>query len=337
MRFLKGFNMKPFIIQGSYRLLKSNKKLPLIAGHKLLYSCNLRCKMCPFWRRKDEKLLDLNDEIKIMKKLADAGVIFMGFEGGEPLLRRDLPEILKESHDRFYTSLVTNGILLKNKIDSIRKNLDFLFVSIDGIGKVHDSIRGVEGAFEKSLEGIKIASQYVPTDISFTITNENMSDAIKIVKLAEELRVSVNFQVAYNYSSADKLSPDFIQLRSILEQLLELKKSEAPITNSREYFESIINSWYIGIHWECKPWLTINIDPQGRIVLPCYVLNEYNGSVYVWDADIENLWEEYDWNKYLSCNKCGLSCYLEPSLFSWSNLSMVKERIVNSMISLLTR
>jgi len=196
MRFFKAFNIKPFIIQGSYRLLKNNKKLPLLAGHKLLYSCNLRCKMCPFWRRKDEKLLDLNDEIKIMKKLADAGVIFMGFEGGEPLLRRDLPEILKESYDRFYTSLVTNGILLKNKIDSIRKNLDFLFVSIDGIGKVHDSIRGVEGAFEKSLEGIKIASQYVPTDISFTITSENMSDAIKIVELAEELSVSVNFQVA---------------------------------------------------------------------------------------------------------------------------------------------
>ncbi|AWR93389.1 PTO1314 family radical SAM protein [Acidianus brierleyi] len=337
MTLSKVFNIKPFIIQGTYRLLKSNKKLPLIAGHKLLYSCNLRCKMCPFWRRKDEKLLDLNDEIKMMKKLADAGVIFMGFEGGEPLLRRDLPEILKESHDRFHTSLVTNGILLKNKIDSIKKNLDFLFVSIDGIGEVHDSIRGVEGAFEKSLEGIKVASQYVPTDISFTITSENMNEAVKIVKLAEDLNVSVNFQVAYNYSTADKLSPDFIELRSILEQLLELKKSGAPITNSREYFESIINSWYRKIPWECKPWLTINIDPQGRVVLPCYVLNEYNGSVYVWDTDIEDLWEKYEWDKYYSCNKCGLSCYLEPSLFSWSNPSMVKERIIDGIISLMTR
>jgi Predicted Fe-S oxidoreductases len=112
--------LRSVVLQGFRRVLNLKRKLPVIAGHKLLYSCNLRCRMCPFWRRKDEKLMDLEEERKMMKKLADLGIIFMGFEGGEPLLRRDLPEILKESHDRFHTTLVTNGVLLKNRVEEIK-------------------------------------------------------------------------------------------------------------------------------------------------------------------------------------------------------------------------
>lgn len=40
--------------------------------------------------------------------------------------------------------------------------------------------------------------------------------------------------------------------------------------------------------------------------------------------------------KYESCNKCALSCYLEPSIFTWSNFSIVKERIIDGMISIIS-
>lgn len=56
----------------------SGDKISTIAGHKLLYTCNLRCHMCPFWRRPDEKLLPLEDEKKMLSALADLGVSFMG-------------------------------------------------------------------------------------------------------------------------------------------------------------------------------------------------------------------------------------------------------------------
>ena len=56
--------IKPMTLGNLMRLIKGRgmKKLPLIAGHKLLYSCNLRCRMCPFWRRKDEKLLSVEED-----------------------------------------------------------------------------------------------------------------------------------------------------------------------------------------------------------------------------------------------------------------------------------
>lgn len=313
----------------------SGEKIPTIAGHKLLYTCNLRCDMCPFWRRPDENLLSLEEEKKMLSALEDFGVSFMGFEGGEPFLRKDLPEILSYSHERFHTSIVTNGWMLKEKFKDVRDYLDYVFVSIDGIGATHDRLRGINGSFSKAIEGVKAASEFLPVSFSSTITSENCDEVESIVNLAKDLEVSVSFQVAYDYSTAGKKSPSALKLKQAIIGLLEMKKKGAPIVESKEYFQAVIDSWYNGITWRCRPWLTLNVDPQGRVVLPCYVLNEYTGSGKVWEMDLRKAWNSVDWGLYESCNKCALSCYLEPSLFSWGKPAMVKERIIDSMVSYL--
>jgi radical SAM family uncharacterized protein len=331
--------IKPVLGRGFTRSIKgiTHKFMPVIAGHKLLYRCNLECKMCPFWRREDEALLSLEDEVRMLESLKKAGVLFMGFEGGEPLLRPDIDQILEESYSRFHTSMVSNGWLLRKKIGEIKDNIDFLFVSLDGIGSVHDRPRGVTGSYDRALEGIKEASKYVNMAISSTLTAENLEQANDLIKLATKLGVQINFQIAFDYSTAEKESPNANQLKNAIENLLIMKRNKAPIMNTKEYFDSILNSWYHGISWECKPWLTINIDPTGKIVMPCYVLNEYSGSYTVWDTDILKLWGEYPWGGYTSCNKCALACYLEPSLFSWSKPSQVKSRIIDNIASYIHR
>jgi len=310
-------------------------KAPVIAGHKLLYRCNLECAMCPFWRREDESLLSVDDEVRMMKSLARAGVSFLGFEGGEPLLRRDLPEILAESHPRFHTSLVTNGWLLSHRIRDIASHLDMIFVSLDGIGDLHDRLRGIPGSFDRAVEGIRSARGRVPVAISSTITNENLDDAEKMVALAQRLGVGVTFQVAYNYSAAESLAPEGPKLRETLKRLLALKEQGAPIIESREYFTTVIDSWFRGAPWRCKPWMTMNVDPQGRIVLPCYTLREYGGEGFVWDVDVRKLWNTFEWEPYETCNKCALACYLEPSLFRWTNPTMIRERILDPIVAYL--
>lgn len=333
--------LKPVLLRGTKRKFQSLRgtRRPLIAGHKLLYRCNLECGMCPFWRRSDEELLGVELEVRIMDALVKAGVLIYGFEGGEPLLRRDLGQILLEAHERFYTSLVTNGWLLKERIREIGDSLEFLFVSLDGIGPLHDELRGIKGSFERAVVGIRAAKDYgTEVAINSTITRQNIHQVEEMVQLAESLGVGVNFQPAYDYTTADKLSPYGEKLLNTLVRLLELKKSGAPLVNSREYLSTVVESWYYGNPWSCKPWLTINVDPQGRIVLPCYTLQEYNRENidfvhYAWDTDIVELWNTYDWDQYESCNKCALSCYLEPSLFSWTKPGMVKDRIVDSIIS----
>jgi radical SAM family uncharacterized protein len=329
--------VRPVFLRSMWRSVRhgGSGKAPVIAGHKLLYRCNLECAMCPFWRREDENLLTVDDEVRMMNSLVRAGVSFLGFEGGEPLLRKDLPEILAESHQRFHTSVVTNGWLLRNRIDDLAPYLDLLFVSLDGIGELHDRLRGIPRSFEKAVEGIRAARGRVPVAISSTITSENMDHAEKIVALAQRLGVGVTFQVAYNYSTANSLAPAGQRLRETLERLLVLKDQGAHIFESREYFTAVIDSWFRGIPWRCKPWLTMNVDPQGRVVLPCYTLREYGGGEFVWDVDVRRLWNTYNWGPYERCNKCALACYLEPSLFSWTNPSMIRERIIDPIVAYL--
>lgn len=325
----------PLLTRGLQRRLQTRggRKLPLIAGHKLLYRCNLACDMCPFWRRPDERLLSVEEERRLLAKLADAGVLFVGFEGGEPLLRPDLPEILREGHERFHTSLVTNGFLLARRVSEFARYLDFLFVSIDGIGALHDRLRGTEGSFDRAVRGLSTARELLPVALSATLTRYNLHQAEEIVDLARSLEVGVNFQIAFDYSTAGPLRPDGPRLRASLERLRALKLEGAPIVNSRAYFDSLLRSWFDrGEPWECRPWLTLNLDPAGRIVLPCYVLNEYGGARTVWDSDIRALWASIDWEAYRSCNRCALACYLEPSLFRWTDPALVRERVVRPLV-----
>ncbi len=331
--------VKPVVLRSMQRALRNlgGERSPVIAGHKLLYRCNLECKMCPFWRREDEELLGLPDEIRIMDALARAGVSFLGFEGGEPLLRRDVGSILEEAHRRFHTSMVTNGWLLEQRLGEIARHLDILFVSLDGIGETHDRLRGIPRSFERAVRGIRASRSEVPTVISHTVTRENLEHAEPIVELAERLDVGLTVQIAYDYRTADPMSPERARLRPTIERLRDLRRSGAPLLESVDYFDAILGSWYEGRPWRCKPWLTINIDPSGRIVLPCYVLQEYHGTLPAWEVDIRKLWNSFEWSPYESCNKCALACYLEPSLFRWTDFANLRDRVIDGGMNYLQR
>jgi MoaA/NifB/PqqE/SkfB family radical SAM enzyme len=103
-----------------YRGLLSNMfgaRVPLFCGHKLTYNCNLKCKMCPFWKRKSNDSSSEREKA-ILRQIYNSGACGIAFEGGEPLLRKDLMEILAFSRSLpLHTSLITNGTLLESKID----------------------------------------------------------------------------------------------------------------------------------------------------------------------------------------------------------------------------
>jgi radical SAM family uncharacterized protein len=329
--------LRPVVLRGLSRSISGlrGERRPVLAGHKLLYRCNLECQMCPFWRREDDPLLTVREEVRMMDALAAAGVSFLGFEGGEPLLRPDLPAILEEAHARFHTSVVTNGWLLAQRFRELRNHLEYLFVSLDGIGETHDRLRGIPRSFERAVAGIRAVGGDVPIAISHTVTKDNLGHAERLVALAAELDVRITVQVAYDYSTADAMSPGAAPLRPTLERLLDLKREGGPILESEQYFQALLQSWYGGNPWKCRPWMTINIDPSGRIVMPCYVLQEYSGKVPVWEVDVRELWNGFDWDRYTSCNRCALACYLEPSLFSWSNPTAIRERVIEASVEYL--
>jgi MoaA/NifB/PqqE/SkfB family radical SAM enzyme len=133
--------------------------------------------MCPFWKRARPDS-SLEQEKAILRQIYNSGACGVAFEGGEPLLRKDLVDILAYSRSLpLHTSLITNGTLLKSRINEIAPYINgVVYVSLDGLEKTHDSIRGVSGSFKKSVEGICAAQTKVPVTINTTVMAENVDE-----------------------------------------------------------------------------------------------------------------------------------------------------------------
>ena len=301
-----------------YRGLLSNTfgaRVPLFCGHKLTYNCNLRCKMCPFWKR-SSKESDLEREKAILHQIYDSGVCGIAFEGGEPLLRKDLVEILAFSRSLpLHTSLITNGTLLESRIDEIASYINgVVYVSLDGLEKTHDTIRGVDGCFRKAVRGITASREKVAVTINTTIMAENVHEIEDLVKLAKELDARISVAVAHEYCSAEPSTPASHDVKEIAGKLAVMKKKGYPLVNSTSYFKVIAKEK----NWTCKPWSMVNVGPEGKLVLPCYVRNDYAVSVSVFETNIKTAISKFDWNETKNCQKCNLHCYVEPSLvLSW--------------------
>lgn len=286
-------------------------RVPLFCGHKVTYNCNLKCKMCPFWKRPSHDP-SLEQEKAILLQIYNSGACAIAFEGGEPLLRRDLAEILAFSRSLpLHTSLITNGTLLESRIDEIAPYINgVVYVSLDGLEKTHDAIRGVSGSFRKTVDGIRAAKEKVPVTINTTIMTVNINEIESLVELAKELGTQISIAVAHKYCNADTVSPATEKIPKIARTLIKMKYDGYPIANSLSYFRVMAKDR----EWHCKPWATINVDPNGNIVLPCYVHNDYASSVSIFESGIKAAISNFDWKKIQNCQKCSLHCYVEPSL-----------------------
>jgi MoaA/NifB/PqqE/SkfB family radical SAM enzyme len=217
--------------------------------------------MCPFWKRSSTDS-SLEKEKAILKQIYDSGACGIALEGGEPLLRNDLVNILAFSQALpLHTSLITNGTLLESRIDEIAPYINgIIYVSLDGLEKTHDTIRGVNGCFKKAIKGIIASKEKASVTINSTITSDNLYEVEDMVKLAKELDTGMSVAVAYDYCNADASAPTANEITQIANKLIEMKKKGYPLVNSTNYFRVMAKEK----NWKCRPWATINVDPEGN-------------------------------------------------------------------------
>jgi len=267
--------------------------------------------MCPFWKRPTQDS-SLEQEKQILRQIYNSGACGIAFEGGEPLLRKDLVQILAFSRSLpLHTSLITNGTLLESRIDEISPYINgVVYVSLDGLEKTHNAIRGVDGCFKKALRGITAAAQKIPVTINTTIMSENLYEIEGMVKLARELNARISVAIAHDYCNANASAPAAKEIQDVAAKLVAMKKQGYPIVNSISYFKVMTKEK----NWKCKPWAMINVGPDGKLVLPCYVHNEYATSVSLLKTNIRMAISGVNWEEIENCQKCSLHCYVEPSL-----------------------
>lgn len=156
--------------------------------------CNLFCHHC--YTKADpnsEDFLTTEMILDTIPELKKAGVKFVIFSGGEPLVRRDIFDIAEAMQkEGILTYLSTNGLYVSEKnVKRIIDTFNYIGISIDGIKDVHDYFRGMKGAYDKSIAAIKlIQANGGNVGMRFTITNETKSSFYDIFNLAEEMGVN---------------------------------------------------------------------------------------------------------------------------------------------------
>ncbi len=153
--------------------------------------CNLRCRHC--YLTDYTKEVSLDKILEIIDYLATAGTRHLYFLGGEPLFRKDFPQIVKYSTERGFNILAaTNAILLTEEkaIELKDAGLKAIQISLDSpFSQTHESLRG-KGTFQKTINGIKNAKRNgLMVNLAFVANRQNHSEVFALLKLANELQV----------------------------------------------------------------------------------------------------------------------------------------------------
>jgi MoaA/NifB/PqqE/SkfB family radical SAM enzyme len=157
---------------------------PLSAHIKLTENCQARCISCDYWKSRWQDHLDTARAIDLVNQIGAAGIRGLRLTGGEPLLRRDLFQVLAEANTSPLKRIIlqTNGLLIKKLHREINDSpITHVCVSIDGLKETNDQIRGIRGYFDLGLEGIRLLRD---KKVAISVTMNRIS-AMELSRLAE--------------------------------------------------------------------------------------------------------------------------------------------------------
>lgn len=167
----------------------------LLDGFRVIHlhptlKCNLKCKHCYSSSSPNSKGgLSSEDIIPFLKYAFQFGFDALSVSGGEPFLYAELGNVLQESKSIGYKNLVaSNGMLLNTKrAKKIISWIDFIAISIDGKEALHDDIRGLNGAYNKMLQGIDVLSSLNQDfGLIHTITPKSWNSLLWLAEFAVE-------------------------------------------------------------------------------------------------------------------------------------------------------
>lgn len=157
----------------------------------LVRRCNLNCKHCYSLSADVDFPGELStDEIfSVMDDLKAFRVPVLILSGGEPLLRPDIFDISRRAKEMgFYVGLSTNGTLIDEEKSRLIADVgyDYIGVSLDGIGAVHDEFRRQKGAYDAALNGLRLCHEKgVKVGLRFTVTENNVQSLPDLLDLVE--------------------------------------------------------------------------------------------------------------------------------------------------------
>jgi hopanoid biosynthesis associated radical SAM protein HpnH len=309
--FFKELKIGAYILK---QKLLGRKRYPLVLMLEPLFRCNLACVGCG---KIDYPEPILNRRLSVeecLEAVDECGAPMVAIPGGEPLIHRDIGEIVKGIVARKkFVSLCTNALLLEKKLDLFEPS-PYLFFSVhlDGLKDHHDRSVSQEGVFDRAVSAIKAAkARGFIVNVNATIFDgHSAEDVAAFLNFAETLGVGVSMSPGYAYERA----PDqdhFLSRRKTKELFRRIfalgHGKKWNLLHSVMYLDFLAGNQ----SYHCTPWgmPTRNIFGWQK---PCYLLGE--GYVKTFKELMETTdWDSYGTGRYEKCANCMAHCGYEPT------------------------
>lgn len=288
--------------------------------------CNSRCISCDIWKLKKRE--GAEEVAPSFYNNLPSSLIDINITGGEPFLRKDLHEIIAVVKNRCKKARIivsTNGLLTKTIREETKRILEIdrnvaLRVSIEGIGKIHDEIRGIDAGFEKSMDTVNALKEIGVKDlgIGLTVSERNVSEIGKVYNLANRLGIEFSITVVTSspiyFGGKDLLKPK--NNDNLKRQFEELIRNELMCWKlkrwARAYYDYTLFEY---IRTQKRPLPCdagesfFYLDPYGNIY-PCDVMNEVFGNLQ--NDPFEKIWAspkaDSIRNVTKNCDGCWMVC-----------------------------
>jgi hopanoid biosynthesis associated radical SAM protein HpnH len=302
---------------GAYVLkqkLAGRKRYPLVLMLEPLFRCNLACTGCGKIDYPDAILNRRLSVAECLEAADECGAPMVAIPGGEPLIHKEIGEIVKGLVARKkYVSLCTNALLLEKKLDLFTPS-EFLFFSVhlDGIKEHHDKSVCMEGGFERAVSAIKAAqAKGFAVNVNATIFDGHPAkDIAAFLDLTQELGVGVSISPGYAYERA----PDqdhFLNRRKTKELFRDVfalgQGKRWNFIHSTLFLDFLAGNQT----FHCTPWgmPTRNIFGWQK---PCYLLGEGYAKTFTELMETTD-WDAYGTGAYEKCANCMAHCGYEAT------------------------
>ena len=321
---------------GSYivrQQLSGRKRYPLALMLEPLFRCNLACNGCGKIDYPDP-ILDLRLSIEeCLQAVDESGAPVVSIAGGEPLLHKDMPAIVKGiiARKRF-VYLCTNALLLEKKLDQYEPSPYFVWsVHLDGDQKMHDHSVSQEGVYDRAVAAIKAAkARGFRVNINCTLFNdavpENVANFFDTLKGMGVDGITVSPGYAYERAPDQEHFLTRSKTRQLFRDILARGRGGKNWAFSQS---SLFLDFLAGNQtYHCTPW-----GNPARTVFgwqrPCYLLGEG------YAATFKELMEETDWDAYGTGNyeKCA-NCMVHSGYEATAVTDTIKNPLKAMMVNL---
>lgn len=277
---------------------------------ELTYRCPLQCPYCSNPTRLADYQPELDTETwaRVLREAAELGVIQCHFSGGEPLLRKDLTELIRIAREAdLYTDLSTSAYTATREalVDLKNAGLDAIQVSLlDSRKEGNDLVGGVE-SFDKKVNAIRWAKELgFPVSLNVVLHRHNLDRIEEILRLAldwgvERIELAHVQYVGWAFRNRAALLPTRAQLEHA-QNVVARAQHEA---HGKVFILHVLPDFYQSVPKAClQGWGNqfMTVAPDGA-VLPCLSAREIPGLDFpsVRDASLESIWFESDvFNKF---------------------------------------